>query len=1429
MSLRLESERRQRPQSSYTVDTPTWDAKSRCCGSRTIPYVGNRNGTIALVAFVVAVFIVMGTFAFVHNGSRAMHETTVLEETPPTTNPVSDFVVRARHQPRPPAATAARRAVSHATTGARPREEGTKRTAKNLTEAPLKEQAAPAALPRSSEGRRETTTPGASHSLPEAETVIKRRSGPARPPSLRPVEDAGEVEGPMALLPLPGTLVPEHYSVLVHPHSEGEHLVFTGVVKIRARCLESTRRVTLHAANLQVNSAKVMFNVMVANRSAVHEIPVRRVETNSSGQQMTLTLSNSLHAQMTYDISISYAGVVTPSPRGLYKAAYTLRDGTKRWMAFTRLKPRYARRVFPCFDDPSYRATFDLEILRRKDFSSISSMPILKVEISSHKDYENDVFVRTPPIPTYLLGFAITDFAPIGKGSVKVWSEPSSHLRSEFALQTASRCLDLYEKYFQTPYPLPKLDIIISPTGGDTYESEGLVFIPSTSLASKLTLDSRKEIEANIYRCILKQWIGGIVSFDSWREFWLDQALEDYIIFAVTRLEKTKSAEDDDKFALKMQRVLSLDASERLPPVSGGDPALGSSFGVRKTKGELLLHMFDSVLRDDAIRTVLQELLVKRKHQTITEEDFWEELSNANNESFPRGAQVARAWTHSAGFPLVTVTRVYGQRTVLVRQQKYGDNTSKTVWSIPITYTDGQRMDFDNTANAFWLTKREAKLPIAPKDDDWFVANLRGCGYYRVNYDTRNWNLVTMELNTYHTNIDTLNRARILDDLFELADLSIVPYGTALHASEYLRREKDTLPWRTVLKRWEYLEAMLGSGSALEKWKLFIIRLLVHHVHSFKWSYTQEDGDARFLRVMHYEWACKYKYAPCVIEARHAFESYMSALPNAKPILPELQLTVFCTVIEDGGEEEWQSLYTRLGRVSNNAERRSIILSLGCTKDHDRLVRYFEEFSAPGHKMVPLIFTEAVKRGKLGRRATTEYVLANWHDLKTRYPGHFEDILTSVFKHIPVYEELSRVNKLLRRHRSSLLRYDAAFREIDRAAKKNIAWVAAHYAEVSRWLKRDVAEFILDDQVLHGNSALNGTVGSAEINDTDGVDVFATSDDVTSYPAEYGSGSRVNSSVYNSVQRIPDELSATSGNSSDLNLRADSDADQNTSLPIRVVSEHKSVTNESSGVENRPVLSSSTSEAAIDYLAGGRSTGRDYGETSPEYPSDDVFNGPDNGVWVFGKRSAGEFGDDILVDSDNYHSKVSKGTYVSGNIDAALTTEKMQGVTAAAAELNTEQNLKLRKAITEQSGGGEREAPYAKEQLTAEVATSKDAVSGEAAYNSRTERDDESRKEGAREKFVIAVNAIRASNVSRAADFTEVARGTQELAGTANGNQKNSEALIAADLAATTNLTQGTGLNLNHSAGTASNAALDDSAAKTASVKLVAEQRVGTA
>ncbi|XP_075548830.1 aminopeptidase N-like isoform X2 [Dermacentor variabilis] len=1001
-----------RPQCSYTIDTPSWDdEKSRFRAFRNNYCVGNRNVTIALVGFVGAILAIVGAFAYVHGAGRAAYEPPVNDDEAPTAAaeiPALVAVARETTGRRPSRSTphlAAAPLLVTKTPSPPRRHPGARAERRSPRRTPRKQHPGRRTAPATRHPRRRqrvtTTRAGRARriTVPEQEEVVTALSGPLQKrkqqqpqqtrsqttPRIAGDEDDMEQEDRVAAsTPLPKHLVPRHYSVLLHPHNDGSRFVFTGVVKITAKCVESTRQVVLHAAGIQVNNAKVSFNVVAANRSAVHDIQVRRVEINNSTQQVTLELASFLHAQVVYNISISYVGRVGSWPKGLYKVSYKHKNGSEGWMALTRMKPMYARRVFPCFDEPSFRATFDVEILRRKDFSSIASMPIFKIEMSAnHNDYVNDVFVRTPPIPTYLLGFAVTDFKNIGTGIAKVWYEPSSHTRAEFALQTANTCLELYEKYFRTRYPLPKLDIIITPAGAEPCESEGIVFLPSSYLTRyNLSLDARKQAESIVYRHVLKQWIGGLVSFHTWRELWLDAALEAYILYALARMQNTKSAEDDDRFEIKMQQMLSLEASQDIPALSRDYFLLGTNASLAVRKGELLLHMFDSAVGSNGIRNALQELMVKWKHQTITEQNLWEELYNVNNESFP-SAHVAHAWTHSTGFPLLTISRVYGQRVAVARQERYGQNASKTVWSIPVTYTDGTKMDFDNTGNIFWLTTKEAKLPSAPKDDDWLIANLRGCGYYRVNYDPRNWNLITMELNTYHTNIDVINRARIIDDVFELADLGIVPYGTALHASEYLRREKETLPWTTVLKRWEYLEAMLGTGVVLEKWKLFIIRILIHHIHSFKWSYTQEDDDKRQLRIIHYRWACRYRYGPCLIEARHAFDSYKSPQTTSKPILLEHQFTVFCTVIEDGDEVEWTVLRTRLEQVSDGVERRNIILALGCTRDRNRLHRYFEEFSAPSMRMVPILFTEAAKRGNFWRLRTTEYILANWEELKT--------------------------------------------------------------------------------------------------------------------------------------------------------------------------------------------------------------------------------------------------------------------------------------------------------------------------------------------------------------------------------------------------------------------------------------------------------------
>ncbi|CAN8014508.1 unnamed protein product [Ixodes persulcatus] len=764
-------------------------------------------------------------------------------------------------------------------------------------------------------------------------------------------------------------------------------------------------------------------------------------------------------------------------------------------MAFTFMAPTHARRVFPCFDDPAFRATFDVEVLRRKDYHSISTMPILKIEMSKHHDYVNDVFIRTPPIPTHLIGLAVTDFTHIGNGIVKVWIDSSSMESAELVLRSAISYLQMFERYFEIKYPLPKLDIVISPDNVTTQGSLGVVILPSVTFSPRLSTKRRKYIERNIAKAILRQWIGGIVSFQTWDDFWLNEAIIEYVLYLVGKIEGVRLGQEEADFELGLQHTLSQDIAEKTHPLSANTERYSNhSFDAFSTrKGELLLRMFDSFLSTHALCKCFKTLLVMQRYKTISQNDFWAEISKENSQSFVTPSLV-KCWTKNVGYPLITLSRSYGQNLAVVRQDEYNPNPSGLLWNIPITYTDGEKMQFQDNPDVFWLTTKEGKNHTSstllnsrdrfvPKDDDWLILNLRGYGYYRVNYDARNWNLIIMELNTYHTNIDVLNRARIIDDLFDLADMSILPYGTALHASEYLRREKEIIPWLTVLKKWQYIEAMLGGGTIIEKWKLFIIRLLIHHVHSFKWSNIVEDNEKRHLRRIHYAWACKYKYAPCVIEARHAFNYFRRSEPRSKRLLVGHQVTVFCTVIEDGGEDEWQALYELLSHASSPVERINIIVSLGCSKNPSTLRRYFQVFTPTHMIAVPLIFEETSRRSTFGRAAASEFVLENSDALKVMYPEIFGDILVAVFSNINTMAELRKVTNLFKQHGASLDAHKAALERIKESANRNVHWVMNHYAEVSRWLKRDVTEFILDDQVMRGNITNNATIGGDNVSD----------------------------------------------------------------------------------------------------------------------------------------------------------------------------------------------------------------------------------------------------------------------------------------------------------------------------------------------------------
>ena len=164
-------------------------------------------------------------------------------------------------------------------------------------------------------------------------------------------------------------------------------------------------------------------------------------------------------------LSISFAGEINNSMAGFYRSQYEDAKGVKKWMGSTQFESLDARRAFPCWDEPSRKATFTLTLTIDKDSQALSNMPEASNVVQADGKTRKIAFLPTPKMSTYLLCWCIGEFdsvAALTKGGVlcKVFTPPGRGETGRFALDVAVRTLDLYDDFFRVPYPLPKLDMI---------------------------------------------------------------------------------------------------------------------------------------------------------------------------------------------------------------------------------------------------------------------------------------------------------------------------------------------------------------------------------------------------------------------------------------------------------------------------------------------------------------------------------------------------------------------------------------------------------------------------------------------------------------------------------------------------------------------------------------------------------------------------------------------------------------------------------------------------------------------------------------------------------------------------------------------------------------------------------------------------------
>src|SRR6202022_86155 len=213
--------------------------------------------------------------------------------------------------------------------------------------------------------------------------------------------------------------------------------------------------------------------------------------------------------------------------RGLYLG----KDDQGRKYAASQFEATDARRAYPSFDEPDYKATFHLTAVAHKGHVAISNSKIISDTPGPGENQHTVRFATTPKMSSYLAALVIGNFEYI-EGSadgipIRVYGTPGKKEMGKFALESAEPVLRYYDKYFGIKYPYGKLDLIGLPDfSAGAMENAGCITFREVILLideKQGSIDLKKTIASVTAHEIAHMWFGDLVTMKWWDDIWLNE------------------------------------------------------------------------------------------------------------------------------------------------------------------------------------------------------------------------------------------------------------------------------------------------------------------------------------------------------------------------------------------------------------------------------------------------------------------------------------------------------------------------------------------------------------------------------------------------------------------------------------------------------------------------------------------------------------------------------------------------------------------------------------------------------------------------------------------------------------------------------------------------------------------------------------------
>ncbi|KAL1506799.1 hypothetical protein ABEB36_006093 [Hypothenemus hampei] len=859
---------------------------------------------------------------------------------------------------------------------------------------------------------------------------------------------------------LPRNIRPLHYTIQIKP--EFHNLATSGSESITLQPTEDTDTIIFHVNKIEIHKHSVVVK-QLENFNSSDSIPINSQEY-LEGERYRIVLDEKLIKDKTYVLSLEFHGELNSQLQGFYISHYTNPSGDDRLAVSTQFSPTDARRAFPCFDEPSFKARFKIRLARPSNMSSLSNMPLEKTELfqTQNGPWYWDEYPDTPAMSTYLVSFIISELVQLQSPDslIKIWARREYLTQTDYAGKIAPDILSYFENYFRTEFPLKKIDIVAVPEFGfSAMENWGLITFRESSLLFdnfSSTIDDKRTVATVLAHEIAHQWFGNLVTPKWWNDLWLKEGFATFLQYL-----GVDDTEPDwhilEEFLLtEIQQAMAFDSLESSRPISFevyNSAQIKQAFDeISYAKGACIIRMMYFFLGEDTFRNGLIKYLQKFKYDNADRNDLFNTLTE---EAHKRGSllsnetvkQIMDTWTEQAGFPVLNVSPDYSRNILKIVQKRFLTNNpspgDRSLWWLPISFTTSLSHDLESTKPTFWMRgDKEIVEEIGPIGE-WYLLNLNQTGYYIVNYDEHNWRQLIDNL----MELPPIIWAQLISDAMDLAKANQLDYDIPLRLIAKMGLNDKSImfvPTSVAFRKLKFLGDILYDTPVYGIFEEFHKAIFKHAYDIVDFNDNIDHYFTQRIRQIVLEFACSNSESRCVHQSRSLFRNWMS---SGKTVLPNLRSVVYCTAIKEGSDVDWNFAYERYLHTTSPTEKNILLDSLGCT----RLKWLLSSISIQDADRV----FESVARNKEGTQIAFDFIRKHWDQMLSQYGDGF-NILGKMIQSLAVHlntefqlEELERFRDSIKANISTTSR---AFESAIEQVRGNVKWMKKNYAQVEDWL-----------------------------------------------------------------------------------------------------------------------------------------------------------------------------------------------------------------------------------------------------------------------------------------------------------------------------------------------------------------------------------------